>query len=76
MVGADSRHHGVGMVNIGDYADAMNATLEIDSTPGRGTQLKLVIPFVAPVVENSISESGSNEAVKTLGETGERASAA
>ena len=73
---AQLRQTGLGMVNIGDYADAMNATLEIDSTPGRGTQLKLVIPFVAPVVENSISESGSNEAVKTLGETGERASAA
>ena len=45
---AQVRQTGLGMVNIGDYADAMNATLEIDSKPGRGTRLKLVIPFEAP----------------------------
>lgn len=46
---AQVRQTGLGMVNIGDYADAMNATLEIESQPGRGTQLRLVIPFVAPI---------------------------
>ena len=46
---AQVRQTGLGMVNIGDYADALNATLEIDSKPGHGTRLKLVIPFVAPV---------------------------
>ncbi len=73
---AQLRQTGLGMVNIGDYADAMNATLEINSTPGGGTQLKLVIPFIAPLTGKVSANSSSNEAVKTLGKTGERAFAA
>jgi signal transduction histidine kinase len=73
---ATLRQTGLGMVNIGDYADAMNAKLEIESTPGNGTQLKLTIPFVAPVAENASYAPAKNTAQNALGETGEQASAA
>ncbi|NQW20682.1 MAG: hypothetical protein HQ477_08170 [Chloroflexi bacterium] len=73
---AQLRQTGLGMVNIGDYADAMNATLEIDSTPGSGTNLKLVIPFVAPSVVKRSHELQENTIGNALGETGEQASAA
>ena len=33
---AQVRQTGLEMVNIGDYSDAMNATLEIESKPGHG----------------------------------------
>jgi signal transduction histidine kinase len=46
---AELRQTGLGMVNIGDYADSMNATLHIESEPGQGTRLKLMIPFEVPV---------------------------
>jgi hypothetical protein len=54
----------------------MNATLEIDSQPGAGTQLKLIIPFVAPTAEDSLLEAPSHSADNALGETGEQPSAA
>ena len=73
---AKLRQTGLGMVNIGDYADAMNATLDINSSPGGGTQLKLVIPFIAPLTGKLSADLSSNEAVNSLGENGERASAA
>ena len=73
---ATLRQTGLGMVNIGDYADAMNATLDIESTPGNGTHLKLSIPFIAPDVEISSQSLLNNKAQNTLGETGEQASAA
>ena len=69
---------GLGMVNIGDYADAMNATLEIDSKPGRGTRLKLVIPFVAPinVEEPTGQQDQAEQGFEVGGVTGEQTSAA
>lgn len=70
------RQTGLGMVNIGDYADAMNATLDIESAPGAGTQIKLMIPFIAPSAGKVSSELSSNEIVNSLGETGEQPSAA
>ncbi|MDP6667933.1 MAG: ATP-binding protein [Dehalococcoidia bacterium] len=69
---AKFRQTGLGMVNIGDYADAMNATLEIDSEPGQGTRCKLSIPFEAPVTEKPQIEPGYN----VISETGEQPSAA
>ena len=50
------RQTGLGMVNIGDYADAMNATLEVDSKSGFGTQIKLTIPFEAPTTDTGLAE--------------------
>lgn len=73
---AQLRQAGLGMVNIGDYADAMNATLEIDSTPGGGTHLRLIIPFVAPSAGKVSPELSSNEAANSVGESGKQASAA
>jgi len=70
------RQTGLGMVNIGDYADSMNATLDIDSTPGGGTHLKLMIPFVAPLTHKVASNLEDIEASKALGESGEQPSAA
>ena len=48
---SEIQHGGLGMVNIDDYADAMNARLDIDSQPGRGTRLTLKIPFESPTTE-------------------------
>ena len=75
---AQVRQTGLGMVNIGDYADAMNATLEIDSKPGRGTRLKLVIPFEAPIIlEDPTGQQDQVEhSFEVSGVTVERASAA
>jgi signal transduction histidine kinase len=73
---AELRQTGLGMVNIGDYADAMNALLEIDSQPGNGTRLTLRIPFVVPDSEKGLSELKPSEATSVIGETGEQASAA
>jgi signal transduction histidine kinase len=75
---AEVRQTGLGMVNIGDYADAMNATLEIESEPGRGTRLKLVIPFEAPItLEEMTGQHGQVESgVSVSGVTGEQPSAA
>jgi hypothetical protein len=64
------------MVNIGDYADAMNATLEIDSKPGHGTMLKLVIPFVAPADDSTVLERSHESNSEPIGESGEQTSAA
>ena len=71
------RQTGLGMVNIGDYADAMNATLEIESKPGRGTRLKLVIPFEAPItLEEMTGQRGQVESGASVsGITGEQPSA-
>ncbi len=75
---AQVRQTGLGMVNIGDYADAMNATLEIESKPGHGTHLKLVIPFEAPI--SLEHPSGQHDQVETgfdgTGAIGEQPSAA
>ncbi|MDA1279388.1 MAG: hypothetical protein O3B95_05025 [Chloroflexi bacterium] len=46
---------GIGMVNIADYADAMNAILEIESRPGNGTRLTLSIPFETPTAGQHVS---------------------
>jgi signal transduction histidine kinase len=73
---AEIRQTGLGMVNIGDYADAMRATLEINSKPGVGTELKLIIPFVAPKPEQKLSNQGISTANGAIGETGEQTSAA
>ncbi|MEE8047140.1 MAG: ATP-binding protein [Dehalococcoidia bacterium] len=73
---AQLRQTGLGMVNIGDYADAMNATLEIDSKPGLGTRLKLAIPFVVPDADNSVTELSGNSTGLSVRETGEQPSAA
>jgi signal transduction histidine kinase len=75
---AEVRQTGLGMVNIGDYADAMNATLEIESEPGRETRLKLVIPFEAPItLEEMTGQHGQVESgVSVSGVTGEQPSAA
>lgn len=64
------RQTGLGMVNIGDYADAMNATLEIDSNPGRGTHLKLIIPFEAPTSPEG-SEGQEDQIEHGFGVSGE-----
>jgi signal transduction histidine kinase len=73
---AKIRQTGLGMVNIGDYADAMNATLDIDSKPGEGTNLKLTIPFVASVQKSTLTELRTDDANQAVGETGEQPSAA
>ena len=74
---AQVRETGLGMVNIGDYADAMNATLEINSKPGLGTRLKLVIPFAAPAdFDVSAGPSQVEHGLEASGATGEPASAA
>ena len=73
---AQVRQTGLGMVNIGDYADAMNATLEIVSEPGRGTLLKLVIPFEAPVGPKAATGLQNEPGFKARGTTGEQPSAA
>lgn len=75
---SELRQTGLGMVNIGDYADAMNARLDIESAPGEGTTLRLVIPFIAPVQETQQSqpERVAEDAASSLGETGEQPSAA
>ena len=75
---AQVRQTGLEMVNIGDYSDAMNATLEIESKPGHGAHLKLVIPFEVPIsVEHP---SGQHDQVETgfdgTGAIGEQPSAA
>jgi signal transduction histidine kinase len=70
------RQTGLGMVNIADYADAMRATLEIDSKPGVGTELKLVIPFIAPELEQELSDQIISTADGAIGESGEQTSAA
>jgi signal transduction histidine kinase len=70
------RQTGLGMVNIGDYADAMNAKLEITSTPGNGAQLKMLIPFIAPIDTNSSVEPVEITGAKALCESGEQPSAA
>ncbi|MBT3995048.1 MAG: hypothetical protein HOF01_04550 [Chloroflexi bacterium] len=67
---------GLGMVNIGDYADAMRATLEINSKPGVGTELKLIIPFVAPEPEQNLSDLSIGAADGAIVESGEQTSAA
>ena len=51
---------GLGMVNIYDYADAMNATLKVESKRGHDTTLILTIPFIAPpsaLAELELSDS-------------------
>jgi signal transduction histidine kinase len=73
---AQLRQTGLGMVNIGDYADAMNATLDIESSPGAGTHLKLTIPFVAPAAGKVPSELSSDAIADSVGGIGEQASAA
>jgi signal transduction histidine kinase len=73
---AELRQTGLGMVNIGDYADSMNATLEIDSVPGNGTRLTLRIPFVVPDSEKGLSELKASEITSVIRETGEQPSAA
>ena len=70
------RQTGLGMVNIGDYADAMNASLEITSQPGMGTKLKLIIPFVPPAVEQGLKELHTDVAADALGDSGEQPSLA
>jgi signal transduction histidine kinase len=70
------RQTGLGMVNIGDYADAMNAVLDIKSQPGAGTHLKLTIPFVNPESEASTSNLPAQSTSNRIGETGEQPSAA
>ncbi len=70
------RQTGLGMVNIGDYADALNATLEIDSTPGNGTHLRLEIPFVAPSAVQIHTARHSGSAADEMGDTNEQPSAA
>jgi signal transduction histidine kinase len=67
---------GLGMVNIGDYADAMDASLEITSQPGMGTKLKLSIPFVAPPADEGLLELHPNAAGDALGDSGEQPSLA
>lgn len=64
---AEIREAGLGMVNISDYADAMNARLEIDSRPGHGTKLTLTIPFIPPIPEASLVELSDN-AIRDPGE--------
>jgi len=71
---AEIRQTGLGMVNIGDYADAMNASLEITSQPGMGTKLKLSIPFVPPVAEKGLLELHVNTPGDALGDSGEQPS--
>ncbi|MBT3995922.1 MAG: hypothetical protein HOF01_08995 [Chloroflexi bacterium] len=73
---ATLRQTGLGMVNIGDYADAMSATLDIDSAPGVGTNLKLTIPFEVPQSSATADDSSLNESPNVIGGTGEQASAA
>jgi signal transduction histidine kinase len=73
---AQIRQTGLGMVNIGDYADAMSAVLDIKSQPGLGTQLKLTIPFVNPDIESSADNIPVQITNNRLGETGEQPSAA
>jgi signal transduction histidine kinase len=38
-------HHGLGLTGIRDRIDMLGGTLEIDSTPGHGTRLTIIIPF-------------------------------
>jgi signal transduction histidine kinase len=73
---AEIRQTGLGMVNIGDYADAMGASLEITSQPGMGTKLKLSIPFVPPVAEEGLTELHANVPGDALGDSGEQPSLA
>jgi len=75
---AELRQTGLGMVNIGDYADAMNATLEIDSKPGRGTMLKLSIPFEAPInpTDKFGQQTQTEQSFEANGVTGEQRSVA
>ncbi len=73
---ATLRQTGLGMVNIGDYADAMSATLEIDSAPGVGTNLKLTIPFEVPQTSAALTDIQPKETPDAIGGTGEQASAA
>ena len=73
---AEIRQTGLGMVNIGDYADSMNASLEITSQPGMGTKLKLSIPFVPPAAEEGLLELHANAPSDALGDSGERPSLA
>jgi signal transduction histidine kinase len=70
------RQTGLDMVNIGDYADAMNAVLDIKSQPGAGTQRKLTIPFVNPDARTSLVEAPGEVPSSSLAENGEQASAA
>jgi len=73
---AEIRQTGLGMVNIGDYADSMNASLEITSQPGMGTKLKLSIPFVPPAAEEGLLELHANAPSDALGDSGEQPSLA
>ena len=73
---AEIRQTGLGMVNIGDYADAMNASLEITSQPGMGTRLKLSIPFVPPTAEEALIELPADVPGDALGDSGEQPSLA
>jgi two-component system NarL family sensor kinase len=73
---AEIRQTGLGMVNIGDYADAMDASLEITSQPGMGTKLKLSIPFVPPVAEEGLTELHAHVPGDALGDSGEQPSLA
>lgn len=36
---------GLGMVNISDYADSLDGSVEVESVPGEGTRVSLVVPF-------------------------------
>ncbi|MDA0596203.1 MAG: hypothetical protein O2921_01080 [Chloroflexi bacterium] len=73
---ATLRQTGLGMVNIGDYADAMSATLEIDSAPGVGTNLKLTIPFEVPQTSAALADIQRKETPSAIGGTVEQVSAA
>jgi signal transduction histidine kinase len=37
--------HGLGLINMRERARQLNGTFELDSEPGRGTTMKVAIPF-------------------------------
>ena len=53
------RGRGLGLVSMQERVHLVNGTLLIESTPGRGTKVLAVVPFVA---ESGVTEDSSSEA--------------
>ena len=42
---SNSGQHGIGLLTMQDYADALGGTLTVKSAPGAGTKVLLTSPF-------------------------------
>jgi signal transduction histidine kinase len=54
---------GAGLTNMEDRLDALGGTLDIQSTPGRGTTLRISIPIVTNVPDSARSAVGDGSRV-------------